>query len=1098
MAAEDDEHFVVVRSVRGDYSLLPAGLGVPEGWSVVGDSALRVECLDRIRDQWRDIEIPALCRPHPNPPYPRGRGLVARVCEQAQRNPSAAAVIEGTSTFTYRQLDQRSDRLAYWLRDLGAVPGSVIAVAFDCGYDLVTAILGTWKTGAACVLLDISAPGSRNRHIVADADALALLTNTDLTVSGVTSSDLTHLPDRPGTAQQVVRAPQGSDPLAYITYTSGSTGEPKGVAMGESTLVNMVDWEVDRMASRALLRGGIAPGPRAVLHYLRPTVDVTYQEIFSTLSNGDFLVAVTGLDSRADPQYVIELMARHGVQRAYLPVMALGQLARASMELKLRLRLWEVITMGSKFRATGEIRDFFASLDNPVLDDQYGSAEMQTVFGCLYSGDPGQWPSGSVFTETIPSVRIVLRDADGGVLSDNGEICAGGIAPSRGYAGQPERTAERFVPDPEPPFPGARLYRSGDFGRRRVGGGIEIQGRADDQIKLRGFRIDLGDVEQNLLRIAGVARCAVVTTGEEEHKRLIAYVVPDEHGRQLTPAILGRDLRTVLPDYLIPDAFVLIDDLPLTPNGKVERRLLTRWEGGGLDPAGLSQTEILVGQLWSEVLGARIRGADADFFTVGGNSVLATTIIARLRQHFGKDLPFGCLFEHPRLRDLAKLIEDTPAMKLREILPAPAGDPVEAVPAQAGLLLHAELAEDPSVYNVSWAYRVHGPVHEELLREALDFVIGRHEVLRTVFDDEDGVPTLDVLQHCTPGYFEVLEVGEEQALQVVEQRRRKPFDTRRGPLHRTVLLRLGHDEHIVLFTGHHVVFDSWSENLFRTELGTVYRTLFSHDVPELLLPSMGYRDYAAWLAECLEGGDFDRQQAYWTTQLAGVSPELRLSTRRPRSAETSDTAASVPMGLGRELSRRLRAIAVREKVTPFTLLLAVFGLALGRLTEAPEVVVGVPASGRTAAELQEVIGFFVNSLPIRMETAGVESFGGMLNVVRTAVAGAFVNQDLPFERIVRASAVPRVPGANPLFQAWFVFDDFVEELDLAGSHAVSLPLRELTVRFDLALHVRHAGDELLGEFTYREDLFHQADIELLERQFQLVAEEAVADDGARP
>jgi amino acid adenylation domain-containing protein len=1076
------ERFVVVRNGFGDCSVLPEGQAPPSGWTADGAAADLDECLARIRQAWQGIQVPAVCAPRPATGHRSGE-LLARFAGQVRDDPGAAAVIEGTRTYTYGELGHRSDAVAGWLRGFGAGPGTVVGIGFECGYDLVTSILGTWKAGAATVLVDIGAPARRNRHILADCGALAVLTHADLAPPDVTVLDLADLPAAP--AEPGPLTVDDQEPLAYLTYTSGSTGEPKGVAMGEATLTNLVLWELDRMATRARAHGSSVHTGRNVLHYLRPTVDVTYQEIMATLCHGDCLVAVGGAVDRANPQHVVKLLERHQVERAYLPVMALGQLARAAMELRPSLRLWEVVTLSSKLQVTAELRDFFGSLDSPVLDDQYGSAEMQTVLGCVYSGDPAGWPAESAFPESMPSVRIVLSEPDN-------EICVRGIAVSRGYVGRPDLTAQRFVPDPEPPFPGARLYRTGDFGRRRADGAIEIHGRQDEQVKVRGFRIDLGEVEQNLLKVAGVARAAVVVVGQEEQRRLIAYAVPEEHGRQLTEAILRQDLLTVLPDYMVPAAFVLIDDLPLTPHGKVARDLLRAWEGSGVDADGLSPTEVVVGQIWSEVLGARVRGRDADFFTSGGNSVLATTVVARLRRHFGKDLAFDCFHTHPRLRDLADLVDRLPSAKPREIVPVPPQRPVAAGPALTGLLFHAEMAADPSVYNVSWAYRVHGPLRAELLREALDFLVARHDALRTVFGEDDGLPMLQVLARCPPGYFQARDTSAAGLGPLVDDLRTTPFDLSAGPLHRTVLLRLSDVEHVLLFTGHHVVFDSWSEGLMRTELGAVYGALAAGRRPALPEPQVGFRDYVAWLSECLDGGDLDRHRAYWAQELAGVHGSLGLPLRRPRTLDVGDTAAAVPVSFGREVSGRLREIAVRAKVTPFVLLLTIFGLALRRRTGDPEVIVGVPASGRTAVELQDIIGFFVNSLPIRMKWSG-NSFPDALSVVRKATSGAFANQDLPFGSIVQASGAPRVLGANPLFNAWFVFDDFTEGLALTGVSTEVLPLAELTVRFDLALHVHYGDGELRGELTYRSELFERGEIEALAETLQLVAAEVVVE-----
>jgi amino acid adenylation domain-containing protein len=1040
--------------------------------------------------------------------------VAAWVADTALRSAGDPAVTGAEGTRTYRQLIMDAEAVRRALRESGVGPGQVVGVALPNGAELVASLLGVLAAGDAYLPVDQAGPVTRTRRILVDAPAAALIgpreaaerlapgipvvdpaevfrVGLDEAVSAELSSR-----DWPEVGWHGAVSGERPGRLAYMYYTSGSTGEPKGAGMPMEPVLNLLRWELDRMRQRECARGG--PGPegrtqKKVLHFTRPTFDVSFEEIFATLVAGDCLVTVDE-QRRPDPQYLIGLLHEHGVERAYIPPMVLAQLASSGLGFGASLRLWELVVAGGSLRLTAEVRQFLGTLDRPVLDDQYGMTEVHTVMARILAGPPTAWPTRGAFTDMVSSVDVAILDerfAEAG--AEAGEICARGACVGRGYVGRPGLTADRFIPDPAATQPGARMYRTGDVGRRLPDGSIEVRGRLDDQIKLRNHRVTLGEIEHALMAVPAVTRVAVLAEGLDEHQRLVAYIVPQEHGVQLSADGLRAELRDTLPSYMIPDLFILLDNLPLNRHGKVDRARLRRRTASGVNETGMSATEAAIARIWASVLGAWIEEADADFFRCGGNSLLATVVTAQIRRHFAINLPFDAIFRFPVLAGLAKTVEDAPPSGEPPITSAPPGSAVPATAAQLGIWFEHMVRGDPCTYNSAWACRLTGPVDAGILRTALDQMIERHSVLRTVFPEElnagshDPVLLQRMLDECPPGYFTVIDAAAPDAVAgLVQNFREMPFDLAAGPLHRTFLIRVSPNEAVLLFTGHHIILDAWSEDLIRRELGELYSALVGGRPHRLPDAPVQYRDYAWWHDRRRGSGPLADQAGYWRARLRGAPAELPLPLRAPRGVAPDSAGSSLEVYLNPGVAGSLRAIAVQEGVTPLIVMLSVFGLALKEVCGTDDVLVGMAASGRARAGLEESIGLFVNSLPVRMELAE-QSFREVLAEVRGTVLGAVANQDIPFDEIVRAVAPPRLPGRNPLFQAWFSFDDAPARLAMDGVAANQLELPVSRVKFDLLLHVRWDGTAIRGEVNYRSSLVSAQTADRIARAFESVA-----------
>ncbi|HEY4575612.1 MAG TPA: condensation domain-containing protein, partial [Thermoanaerobaculia bacterium] len=660
-----------------------------------------------------------------------------------------------------------------------------------------------------------------------------------------------------------------------------------------------------------------------------------------------------------------------------------------------------------------------------------------------------------------------------------GELCLGGVL-ARGYLGDPALTAERFVPDPFGPA-GGRLYHTGDLARRRAGGELEFLGRIDRQVKIRGFRIEPGEVQAALVQ-AG-AHQAVVTVrsdrsvGSPTDQQLVAYFTGDA-----TAAELGQALRARLPAYMVPAFFVLLDALPLTPHGKVDLRALPPPDvfaaGRPGEDAPATPAEQLLAGLWSDLLGVESVGAHDDFFALGGHSLLATQAVSRAREIFDVELTPADLFAAPTPAALAGRIaglRDDGAAALPPPRPVPRegqGDPLSF--SQERLWFLQRLAPESSAYNVPGALRLRGPLRPGVLARALAEIVHRHEALRTVLrEGAGGVPVQVVLPPPAVPLPVVDLRAEGEAERLLAQEAARPFDLAAGPLVRALLLRLGEEEHLLAVVMHHAVSDAWSLGILLRELTALYAAFAAGASSPLPALPLQYADYARWQREQLAGERLESELAHWRRALAGAPETLDLPVDRPRPAAPTNAAGRQPVALPPALAAGLRALARRQGWTPFMVLLAAFDALLARLTDQRDLVVGVPVANRNRLETEGVIGFFTNTLALRLDLAGDPSFRALARRARAAALAAYAHQDLPLERLVEELAPRRQSGVHPLFQVLLALNDVAPSgrLELPGVavEEVEIPARD--AKFDLTLFLAEREGAYAGHLEFDRDLF---------------------------
>ncbi|QSQ23764.1 non-ribosomal peptide synthase/polyketide synthase [Pyxidicoccus parkwayensis] len=1017
--------------------------------------------------------------------------------EQVRRAPDAPAVSFGAETLTYSELNARANQLARHLRRLGVGPEVLVSVFLERSVERVVALLAINKAGGAWLALDPSLPEERLAYITSDA----------LTPVRLTHSSLEHLLDRSGFVflmddhwERVERESEEdldtravASSLAYVIYTSGSTGRPKGTLLTQGGLANT--------ARQVAVAHGYRPDSR-VLQFANVAFDASVAEVFSTLVAGACLCL-------ADPEQLMpseplrSLLEQQSITAVTLTPSVLAQLEPQGLP-----KLETVISAGEA--CTPELARRWSQ--GRRLLNAYGPTEI-TI--CATVSGPVK-PERLGIGRALPQVQVYVLDASlrpvpVGVA---GELYVGGAGVARGYLGQPALTAERFIPHPFSTEPGARLYRTGDEVRWMVDGELEFLGRRDEQVKLRGFRIELGEVESVLAEHPSVAQ-AVVALREDApgDKRLVAYVVP-RPGEQAEPQSLRAALLSRLPDYMVPAAFVSLESLPLTTSGKVDKKALPAPEGAHAVAsseyvAPRTDLERRLAAIWSELLDVEQVGLHDEFMSLGGHSLLATQVMARIRANFGVELPLRVLFESATLEKLATQLEaavtsGSRGPKLPPLERASREQPLPLSFAQQRLWFLEQLEPGRSTYNMPAAIRVEGPLDVAALERCLTELVSRHEVLRTTYRTQGGearqvigAPTAQSLRRVDLGALPTA-AREVEAQRLAREEGERPFDLATGPLLRATLLKLTDTEHLLVVVMHHIVSDGWSITVLIRELSALYAAFVQGQPSPLPELAVQYADYAVWQRQWLVGEELERQLSYWKQQLAGAPPVLELPTDRPRPSVQSFRGTSLPLGFSKELSGELKALAQREGVTPFMLVLTVFQVLLHRYSGQDDVSVGSPIAGRRLAELEGLAGFFVNSLVLRTRMVGNPTFRELLKQVRETTLGAYAHQDIPFEKLVEDFQPERNLSHSPLFQVWFHLD----EPRLADFRTGDLTMRVLegtsdVVKFDLALFLTDYPEGIAGTFDYNTDLFDESTLARMAAHLGMLLEGVVASPDTR-
>ncbi|HEX8318270.1 amino acid adenylation domain-containing protein, partial [Longimicrobium sp.] len=1020
---------------------------------------------------------------------------------QAARTPGADALVFEDETLSYAELNARANRLAHHLRGHGVGPDVRVGVLMERGVEMVVSLLAVLKAGGAYVPLDPGLPAERLAYMLDDSGVPLVLVQAALREAvparegaGVLAVD-TLAEEIAAENTENSESGAGPDSLAYVIYTSGSTGRPKGVMNQHRGVVNRLVW------MQAHFRIG---ADDVVLQKTPFGFDVSVWEFFWPLQQGARLVMARP-DGHRDPAYLRDVIEREGVTTLHFVPSMLQPFVDA-VEAGRCGSLRHVVCSGEAL-PPALVRRFYDRFAGPVvLTNLYGPTEAAvdvSWWGCAREDAAGVVPIGRpVWNTRLYVLDAALEPVPVGVP---GELYIGGVQVARGYQGRAAMTAERFVPDPFSTEGGARLYRTGDRARWRADGAIEYLGRLDFQVKVRGFRIELGEIESVLRGHEGVTDCVVVARADAGETRLVAYIVGDAEAEALRTHV-----RRSLPEYMVPSAFAFLDALPLTPNGKLDRKALPAPELASAEDryvAPRTPAEEVLAGIWAEVLRLERVGVQENFFELGGHSLLGTRVVSRIREVFAVELPLRALFEGPTVAELAVRVEEMRRAGVPVLPPVVPTERTGALPlsfAQERLWFIDRLEPESATYNIPTAMRLAGALDAAALERAVGEIVRRHEALRTVFAEVDGSP----VQVVTPfgGFALPVEdlsgLGEADREAAVGRRvgeeTARPFDLAAGPLFRAALLRIGAEDHVLLLSMHHVVSDAWSLGVLFRELSALYaayREGRESPLPEL---AVQYADYAVWQREQLTGEVLDRQLAYWKERLAGAPELLELPTDRPRPAVQTSRGASVPVELSPELLDRLQGLGRSEGATLYMVALSAFQVLLGTYAGSDDVVVGSPIAGRGRREVEELIGFFINTLVLRTDLSGDPSFRETLRRVREATLGAYAHQEVPFEKLVAELQPERSLSHSPLFQVMFTLQNAGGEGGaLPGLKAGGVGAAMEIAKFDLSLALAATPQGLRGTLNYSTDLFERGTAERMVGHLERVLEQVAADADVR-
>ncbi|MFS4093125.1 amino acid adenylation domain-containing protein [Streptomyces sp. AF1A] len=1021
---------------------------------------------------------------------------------QVSRTPDAPALFCAGEEITYADLDARSTALARRLVELGVGPEAPVTILMERSPELIVALLAVLKAGGAYVPLDRRYPAARLNEIAKVTRARVLLVDdASSTVAFDHSMERVLVasgPPGPTSGPQLPGA-KDADQLAYVMFTSGSTGVPKGVAVTHA--------DVTALATDSAFRG---PAHRRVLLHSSPAFDASTYELWVPLLNGGCCVIAPPGDLD-----VAALAAAIDSGRVSAVWLTAALFALVADEAPATMGTLQEIWAGGEAVSAAAVRKLRERFPAVRFVNGYGPTET-TTFAARWTLDiddpiPDALPIGS----PLDGMRSYVLDPrlQPVPLGATGELYVAGAGLARGYLGLPGLTAERFVADPFGE-PGARMYRTGDLARWNNQGELEFVGRADDQVKIRGFRVEPGEVRAAVEADAAVARAAVIVREDRPgDKRLVAYIVPAEGTSQADTDALGDRLRDRLPTYLLP-AVVVLDELPLTVNGKLDRNALPQPEwtaAAGPAPGRTPRQEILC-SLFAEVLGRPDVGVDEDFFALGGHSLLAMRLVSRIRTALDTDVDLGSFFSAPSPAGVDRLLTLAGSGAAHRRPDLTAGQRPERVPlsfAQQRLWLISRIDGPSPTYNIPVALRLHGAIDAEALREAVGDVMRRHETLRTVFPESGGEAHQVILSpDAAPPVLTTAVVDRETLDDEIGRAARHVFDIGSDvPLRCTLFKVAGSDdEYVLLVLLHHIAGDGLSMRPLLSDLAEAYESRSNGAAPAFGPLPVQYADYTLWQRTLL-GDDSDAhsvqsgQLAFWREALDGVPQQLDLPFDRPRRAVADHQGATVELTLDADLHQQVLDLARRTGTTLFMVLQGAVATMLKRSGTGDDIPLGTVVAGRSETGLDDLVGFFVNTLVLRTNTAGDPTFAELLARVRATDLAAFAHQDVPFDRIVEEIRPERSLAWHPLFQVFLALDDgFIDGAPrFAGTRAELLPLTTDTAKFDLSIDFANRRDRegrpagLHMVLEYATELFDHRTVAAMSRRLVKVLQHAVAD-----
>ena len=1010
--------------------------------------------------------------------YPSDKTIHKLFEEQVERTPHNIAVVFEDTMLTYQDLNKKANSLAKLLREKGVSRDTIVGIAVERSIEMIVGIMAILKAGGAYLPISPVYPEDRIRYMLEDSGAgILLISSKDSAqlplVNGIEMLDL---------ADDSNYMKEGSNPenintsrdLAYIIYTSGSTGKPKGVMIEHRSLVNRLNW----------MQKKYPIGENDTMLQKTPyTFDVSVWELLWWSMVGAKVCFLTP-GGEKDPKEIVEAIDKNKITTMHFVPSMLNifiDYIEDGIDINKIKRLKDVFASGEALTVQ-QVKRFYRSIKNVKLHNLYGPTEAAidvSYFDCPSDGEIETIPIG----KPIDNINLYVLDSNNKLSSVGiaGELHIAGDGLARGYINRPELTDEKFVPNPFKP--GERMYKTGDLARWLADGNIEYLGRMDHQVKIRGLRIELGEIEARLSEHPKIKESVVVVRENRNNEKYIsAYIVSEE---AISTSELKDFIAKQLPEYMVPSYFTKLDKIPLSNNGKIDRKALpepeTDIDTGVEYVAPSGRIEELLVNIWQDILGVEKVGTLDSFFDLGGNSLNATTLSARIHKEFNVEIPLREIFLHKTVKKLAEYIDKSEKDIYSSIEPVEKREFYPVSSAQKRLFLLEQLDDAGTGYNIPAAVEIEGSLDVKRLEDTFKTLVERHETLRTSFEIIDGEPVQRIHKDIT---FEIEHIDTDgKNVDQVIQHFIRPFNLANAPLFRVGLASISKDKYLLIYDMHHIIADGTSSILLTEEFTRLYS---GADLPELKIQ---YKDYSVWQNELLKNEAFKKQEEYWLERFAGELPVLNIPLDHPRPPLQSFEGKEITFTIEKELSKRLNNIAAKNGTTLYMLLLAVYNVLLSKYTGQQDIIVGSPVAGRVHADLTQIIGMFVNTLAMRNYPAGNKTFNEFLEEVRINSLQAYENQEYQFEELVDKVQVSRDLGRNPLFDTMFILQNLEgRETEYDGLKFKQYELENTAAKFDLTLTGVEVSGEILFSIVYAQKLFNKETIERLSDHFKNILE----------
>ncbi|RAL25792.1 non-ribosomal peptide synthetase [Thermoflavimicrobium daqui] len=1009
--------------------------------------------------------------------YPKEKTIHQWFEERVDQAAHHVAVVFKEKRLTYLELNEQANRLARVLRQRGVKPEDRVGLIMERSFDMIIGILGILKAGGSYVPIDPEYPIERIRYMIADSGSNLVLSQSRIMerldpeeVESVEWLDVQALDMKGMDCSNLPHINQSSD-LAYVIYTSGTTGRPKGVMMEHRQLVNLLH---NQISSEEIAFTG------KVLQFSSISFDVSFQEIFSALLSGGCLYVIES-QMRQNIVQLLTYIEEQDISIVYWPV----SYAKAVFQLtdQLPQSIQHVITAGEQLVVPSSLKQCIRQSD-VQLHNHYGPSETHVVTTYKLTSDQEivDYPP---IGKPIANTKIYLLHENGQLQPPGvvGEIYISGDSVSRGYLGKPELTAAKFLPSPF--VLGERMYRTGDLGRYLPDGNIEFLGRVDHQVKIRGYRIELDEIASVFLEHPKVKDVVVQDwKSDQDETYLCAYVVLNE---PISSSELKKYLKQKLPDYMIPSFILEMDQLPLTTNGKVDRKALplpneSKHQVVYVPPTTEMEKQLV--EIWQHVLGIDRVGITDHFFHIGGHSLKIIQLVSMIHQKLQIELPVRAIFEYPSIQELTSYLAEREKTDFQSIQPAPSQPYYPLSSAQKRMFVLQQMELNSTHYHLPGAVMIEGELDIQRLERAFQKLIERHEALRTSFELVDGEP-MQKIHPKVPFKITVQKGTKREAENRINQFVR-PFSLEQAPLFRVELIQLQSKKHLLLIDIHHIITDGISTDVMLDDLSKLYRGEKRSDLP------IQYKDFAVWQQEWMESDSFHQQEKYWLETFSDEIPVLELPTDYMRPEVQNFAGSHESFVLNEELTKSLKRLASTTGTTLYMLLLAAYSILLQKYSKQAEVIIGTPVVGRSHADIQSVMGLFVNTLAIRTRPEGHKSVVDFVREVKEEALGAYDHADYPFEILVEKLSLKRDTSRNPLFQAMFTMQDFGSDtFKLDGLQVKPLELEYAISKFDLSLVTKESQDQIICQFEYAHSLFKRETIERMKQHFEQIVNEMV-------